>query len=107
VLALEPPDSYFITWSSREQSGRRCLLKTFAEAVVIKNPRKTMRWSRSQAEAYMVAQYREAEHHYDVIEPKAALSNLEQFSLEGPPGLLVRSLSQKRGQDTPFSLHFF
>jgi hypothetical protein len=48
----------------------------------------------------MVAQHREAEHHYDVIEPKAVLSNLEQFSLERPPGLLVESLSQRRGQDT-------
>ena len=55
----------------------------------------------------MAAQHREAEHHYDVLELKAVLSNLEQFSLEGPPGLLVGFLSQKRGQDTPFSLHFF
>jgi len=38
VSALESPDSYFITWSSREHSGRRLLLKTFPEAIVIKTP---------------------------------------------------------------------
>src|SRR5436309_928248 len=36
VFALEPPDSYFITWLSREQSGFRCLLKTSAEVTVIR-----------------------------------------------------------------------
>src|SRR6266478_4587337 len=35
ALDQEPRDSYFITWLSREQSGRRWLLKTSAEAIVI------------------------------------------------------------------------
>ena len=37
VFDQEPIDSYFITWLSREQGGRRWLLKTSAEAMVIKN----------------------------------------------------------------------
>jgi hypothetical protein len=54
----------------------------------------------------MVAQHREAEHHHDVIEPEAVLSNLEQFSLAGLPGLLVGSLSQSDGK-THHSLFIF
>ena len=35
-LALEPRDSYFITWLSRGQSGFKWPLKTSAEAIVMK-----------------------------------------------------------------------
>jgi hypothetical protein len=36
VFFLDPLDSYFITWLSREQRGLRWLLKSLAETIFIK-----------------------------------------------------------------------
>jgi hypothetical protein len=35
AFALEPADSYFITWLSREQSGFSSRLKTFSNEIII------------------------------------------------------------------------
>jgi hypothetical protein len=35
VFALQPQDSYFITWLSREQSGFRWRFKTFSDEIII------------------------------------------------------------------------
>jgi hypothetical protein len=68
---------------SREQSGRRWLLKKFAEAVVIeKSPQNNDVIGDPKRKLVWVAQHREAQHYHDVIELKAVLCNMEQFNRE-------------------------